>query len=158
MPKQPMRRIFLQNFSIFETCTPLPLQEFSLAREQREEEVEKERLLKERQECRERERRARLEKLAKQQAKRLAKALGGGRGRGGESFNGTGGEREVDAVVVCKNRSLFLRCLGCLLKRCALSLSWRYCVVCWNTCKLCMQSRGQPCVPVRVGGLPCSRS
>lgn len=59
-------------------------QEFSLAREQREEEVEKERLLKEKQDSRERGRQARLDKLARQQAKRWKKGGGGG-GRGGSN-------------------------------------------------------------------------
>ena len=70
-------------------------QEFSLAREQREEEVEKERLLKEKEDCRKRERQAKLDKLARQRAKRRERALGaGGRGGGGAGggLNGAGGE------------------------------------------------------------------
>lgn len=68
-------------------------QEFSLAREQREEEVEKERLQREKEDARERERQARLEKLARLKA--LSKRRNAPRGAGGVSTNTAGEWRGV---------------------------------------------------------------
>ncbi|CAM9170262.1 unnamed protein product, partial [Ectocarpus sp. 12 AP-2014] len=72
--------------------------EFSLAREQREEEVEKERLRREKEDARERERQARLEKLARLKA--LSKRRNAPRGVGGVSTNTAerGGGAAGDAV------------------------------------------------------------
>lgn len=82
-------------------------QEFPLAREQREEEVEKERLLKEKADGRERDRQAKLEKLARQQAKRRMKGGSGGRGSGGREgggLNNLAGETRCSGF---QHRSLF---------------------------------------------------
>ncbi|CAM9344738.1 unnamed protein product, partial [Ectocarpus sp. 4 AP-2014] len=72
--------------------------EFSLAREQREEEVEKERLQREKEDARERERQARMEKLARLKA--LSKRRNAPRGVGGVSTNTAerGGGAAGDAV------------------------------------------------------------
>lgn len=69
-------------------------QEFSLAREQREEELEKERVLKEKEDTKEREKQAKLDKLARYKclAKRRRPRGGGGGGISGGGASGVEGD------------------------------------------------------------------